>query len=151
MFFAFQTYNFSRVAEVVINISRGEAVLGQHVTACFALHQLALSTLGYALSLDPPKGYQLLIFSTRTANLSAGMCVFVCLMLRLLETRACLSTCLAEDILKTVKKVIDIFPIVLRLLFVLAAACARDQLAALAAVCARSELGLRLPPSAPCT
>ena len=64
MFFAFQTYHFLCVAEVVISISWGEAVLRQHSSACCVRHQLTISTHGHALSLAPPKSHQVLFYPT---------------------------------------------------------------------------------------
>ena len=123
--------------------------------ACCTRHQFARSTHGCARPFGPSKGHQVLVYSTLTATLLATFlcaeCPCVCLVRHPLEPRPCLATCLAEDILVVGKKVLDISRIVLRLHFVLAATCARDQLADLAAVCATSELGLRLPPSAACT
>ena len=70
------------------------------------------------------------------------------LVLRCGDVDVCLAAFLAENILGTGEKVVDIFPTVLRLLFVFAAPCALDQLADLAALCIFSELSLWLPATA---
>jgi hypothetical protein len=79
-----------RVAEVVIYIAKGEAVLGQHGSACCTRHQLARSTQAYASPFGPPKGHQVLVYSTLAATLFLFLyaeCSFVCLVRRLPHVR----------------------------------------------------------------
>ena len=74
--------------------------------------------------------------------------IVVGIVLRCGDVDVCLAASLAENILGTGEQVVDIFPTVLRLLFVFAAPCALDQLADLAALCIFSELSLWLPATA---
>ena len=64
------------MAEVVVDISRREAVLGQHGSACCARHELARSAYVHAPPFGPPKGHQVLVYSTLTAMLLATFSYF---------------------------------------------------------------------------
>ena len=69
----------------------------------------------YAPLFASPTEHQVLVYSTLAATFLCGECPFLRLVRRPLEPRPCLATCLAEDILVVVKKVLDISRIVLRL------------------------------------
>ena len=73
--FALWTNNWGRSCEMIADLVTGKAGLWKCGSACYALHQFALSANIYATAVGPSKRFQVLVYSTLPTVTVVNICL----------------------------------------------------------------------------